>query len=109
MSKITRKELRAIIAETVQLAEAAENLPKANQRRVTSTAGGLEPAPDGRFSATIMAKGDSGAEVEVDGDTTVSSDHKEKLAKSLRIDALMGFRSGDLDKDKTYKYVAVFT
>lgn len=106
--KISRKELRAIIAEAVQLAEAAENLPKENQRRVISTAGGLKPAPAGRFSATVMAKGDSSAEVEVDSDTTVSSEHEEKLVKALRIDALMGFRSGDLDKSKTYKYVAAF-
>jgi len=109
MVKITRKELRAIIAETVLLAEGVENLPKENQRRVTATVGNLEPAPDGRFSAVIAAVGDKGADIQVDNDTTVSPEHKEKLAKALRIDALLGFKSGDLDKSKTYKYVAVFT
>ncbi|WP_341715253.1 hypothetical protein [Limnobacter sp.] len=95
--KITRRELRKLIVESLMLNEAQENLPKANQSRVRAAASTLEPKPDGRFSATVKADGDRAA-VEVDDDSSVSKEHEEKLKRALETDGILGFKKGQLDK-----------
>ena len=107
VKKLSRAELRKIIAESFVISEAQENLPKTNQKRVRAAASSLEPAPEGRFSATLRAD-NAGAVVDVDEDSTLSGEHEEKLKNALRLDGVLGFRSGELDKEKTYKFIAVF-
>ena len=115
--KITRRQLRRLIRETLGTAGLGLSVLSAmNQTQSLSddhapgarrAVARISPRPRGRFEATMTVNEEGRATVEVDDSTSIGDEASQIIVNALKLDGRLGKEAGFLKPGVVYKYVRV--